>query len=138
MRILRWILILPAAIAAWYVALFAGIALYLGLNSLCSPDRFVSGLCSAPWYVSASGALVAFGAALAAALILVTSTLLAPDYKRQIAFATFIVGALVAICMGLATQAYAAMASAILVGAAVLAVIIRRLASRRRSSRFSS
>ena len=124
---LRWILILPAAIAAWYAALFIGIALYQGLEALCPPDQVESGHCFAPWFLPASSALIAFGAALAAAFVMIACTLLAPSHKRQVAIATFVVGTLVAIAMGW-NLAVAPMVAAITAGATVLVILLRRLA----------
>jgi hypothetical protein len=126
--LLRWLSILPASFAAWYLALAAGIALHGTLLRFCPPDQLVSGWCAAPWYRFASQAVVCIGAGLAAALILVTSTWLAPAHKRLVAIAAYLVGAAVACTMGFAATAYAAMACALLVGAGTLALILRRLA----------
>ena len=125
---IRWILILPAAIAAWYAALFIGVALYQGAESLCPASQIESGHCIAPWFRPVSEGLVAFGAALAAVLVMIVCTLLAPTHRRQVAIATFAVGAAVAIYMGLGANSYAAMVSAIVAGAVVLAILLRRLA----------
>ncbi len=125
--IIRWILILPAAIAAWYVSLFLGIALYKGVEALCPPGQMESGHCFAPWFLTASKALVAFGAALAATLVMVTCTWIAPAYKRQVAIATFVIGTAVAIIMAW-NHEFAAMASAIVAGAIALTILLRRCA----------
>src|SRR5262249_5348122 len=82
------------------------------------------GHCFAPWLFDG---LVAFGAALAAALIMVTSVMLAPTHKRQVSIAAFALGALAAIVMGLSADAYLAMVAAILAGAVILVVLLRRL-----------
>lgn len=126
-RMIRWILILPAAIAAWYVSLFLGLALYQGLEALCPPDQMESGQCFAPWFLTASKVLIALGAALAATLVMVTCTWIAPAYKRQVAIATFVVGTAVAIILAWNLE-FAAMASAIVAGAIALAILLRRLA----------
>jgi hypothetical protein len=125
--LIRWLLIVPASVAAWYLALVVGIMLLAAVSGLCPPDQLVSGACTAPWYQTASLAVLCFGAGLAATLILIVSTLLAPTHKRQAAVATYIIGAAVACMMGIAATEYAAMASAIVVGAAILALLLRRL-----------
>jgi MFS family permease len=126
--VLRWILILPAAIATWYATLFTGIALYQGVEALCPPDQVESGHCFAPWFLTASNALIVFGAALAAVLVMFVSASLAPAHKRQVAIATFALGTLVAISMGW-KLAVAPMLGAIVAGAIVLVILLRRYAS---------
>ena len=126
-RSIRWILILPAAIAAWYVALFIGLGLYKALEAFCPASQVESGHCFAPWFRPVSDGLIAFGAALAAVLVMIVCTLLAPTHRRHVAIATFAVGAVIAVFMGLAANAYAAMVSAVVAGAVVLAILLRRV-----------
>jgi hypothetical protein len=111
------------------LALFIGIALYQGVEALCPASQVESGHCIAPWFLGVSEGLIAFGAALAAALIMISSVLLAPTHKRQVSVATFAFGALAAIVMGLGVGAYLEMAAAIIAGATLLAVLLRRLPS---------
>lgn len=127
LQALRWVLILPAAIAAWYVALFISIALYQGVEALCPSDQVESGHCFAPWLLAASNALIAFGAGLAAVLVMLASTLVAPAHKRQVAIATFALGTLVAIAMGW-NHAIGPMVAAIVAGAIALVILLMRLA----------
>ena len=96
-RAIRWVLILPAAIAAWYAAVFITIGLYEGVDVICPLGRIESGRCFAPWFLEASDAFIALGAALAAALVMIACTLLAPTHRRHVAIATFVVGTVVAI-----------------------------------------
>ena len=70
--------------------------------------------------------LFLFVAVIAAALVVVTCTLIAPSYKRRIAFATFLAGSVVAVVMGFTTHAYAALITSIVAGAIVLCVILMR------------
>jgi hypothetical protein len=118
-QMIRWVLILPAAIAAWFVAYLIGVALTviigLSLHSPTGVEQLVV------------LALAALGAALAAALVMITCVLLAPTHKRQVAIATFVVGTMVAIYMGLGIQFYEGMAAAIIAGGIVLALLLRRL-----------
>jgi hypothetical protein len=126
-RAIRWVLILPAAIAAWYAALFITIGLYQGVEAICPLGRIESGRCLAPWFLSASDAFIALGAALAAALIMVACTLLAPTHKRHVAIATFVAGTVTAIMAGWRDFESAVLA-AIVSGAIVLATLYLRLA----------
>ena len=126
-QLIRWVLILPAAVAAWYAALVIGIGLYASLKKFCPLDQIVSGGCTAPWYLMAEKAVVAFGAALAAVFVMTTCTFLAPSHKREIAITTFAIGSIVAIYMG-AYLFFAQMVSAVIAGAITLFILIRRLA----------
>lgn len=126
--LLRWMLLVPASITAWYLALFAAIALLGGLVGLCPQDQIVSGTCVAPWYHAAEQVVMCAGAGLAAVLILAVCALLAPAHKPKVAIAAYVTGVLVACAMGIATDAYAATASAVLVGAGMLVLLLRRLA----------
>jgi hypothetical protein len=127
LRKLRWLLILPAAIAAWYLALVVGIALLASLAWLCAPDKMVFERCTAPWYGAAADVLVCFGAGLAAVLILLVSTWLAPTQKPRVAVWTFTLGCLVAAFMGIGTGMYAALIAAIAIGALGLWAVLHRL-----------
>jgi len=124
---IRWLLILPAAIVAWFVALFTCIALHQGIEALCSLGQKERGGCYEPWFWVFSRVLPEFGAALAAALVLIACTLVAPARKRQVAIAAFAIGAVVAIIMGWGHVA--PIAAAIISGSIVLAFVLRRLAS---------
>ncbi len=126
LSLIRWILVFPAAVGAWYVALFLAMALLTGLDHLCPREQIVSGMCMAPWYPGAFEVLFCFGAGIAAALVVVTCTLIAPSYKRRIAVATFLAGSVVAVVMGFTTHAYAALITSIVAGAIVLCVILMR------------
>jgi hypothetical protein len=119
-------LLLPAAVLAWYVALLAGLALHGFLDRLCPADQLVSGYCIAPWFRVAEQAAVCFGAGLAAVLILVACTVLAPAHRRQVSIAVYVLGAVVACRMGFAVQQFAALAAALIAGAAMLALLLRR------------
>jgi hypothetical protein len=125
MQKVRWALILPGAIAAWYLAFLIGIALHEGLNMLCPPELVVSGICEASWYPGAERGLVAFGAGLAAVLVMIACTLIAPTNKRGAAIGTFATGSIVAIALGW-TELLVPMVAAITAGALVLVFLLRK------------
>ena len=129
LKVARWLLILPATVASWYATFVLGYLLYMGLDALCPSSEMVSGLCLAPWHRIAFEALVCFCAGFAASLILISSALLAPSHKRGMSIATFAMGSIVAVIMGISSHAYGAMAGAVIVGALTLALILQRLAS---------
>jgi hypothetical protein len=124
----RWALILPAAIVAWYSALLIAVALFQGSEALCPAKYMESGGCHAPWSSLVEEVLVAFGAALAAALVMIACTTLAPAHKREVAIATFAAGTIVAVIMGW-NRFLIPMIAAILAGALVLTLLLRRYPS---------
>ena len=128
MRLARWLLIVPTAVIAWYAAILLGISLDLGLEALCPADQTISGLCVAPWYKTAFAAVTCVGAGFAAVLVLLACTWLAPSHRRLVATATFSVGAVVAIFMGVSANAMGPLITALLAGAVVLWILVRRLA----------
>ena len=132
MRLLRWLLIIPAAVVAWYAAIILALVMHAGLDILCPAEQMISSLCVAPWYEAASNAVVCVGAGLAALLIMLACTSLAPAYKKQVAVATFVAGAAVAALMGWNVGAFAPMLAAMVTGALALWVLTRRLARRER------
>jgi hypothetical protein len=131
LRLTRWFLVLPTAVAAWYLALLIGIGLILGLEQLCPADQMVSGQCTATWYDHASYAAICFGAALAAALILGGCTIVAPSHRTWIAGITFVLGVLVAIIFAMETHFYLALAAAIVSGILVLRALVLAIHSGR-------
>ena len=125
-RVIRWILILPAAIAAWFVALILCILVLVSVGSLCV-SKGSHGQCVEPWFGQVQNAILPFGAGLAAALIMITCTWLARTHKRLVAIATFVVGTIVAIMIGKdMIWGQLPMAAAIVSGAIFLAIFLRK------------
>ncbi|MCX6113955.1 MAG: hypothetical protein NTV65_01900 [Proteobacteria bacterium] len=120
-QVLRWVFI-----ASLSVASFIGIALYGRLN-ICF-DYVEFRLCTQT-DETAFIALSAFIEALAAALVMITCVLLAPTHKRQVAILTFVLGAMSAILMSMAMGrgGLVPIVPAIVSGAIVLAMLLRRL-----------
>ena len=101
MNVLRWIALVPSVIAAWVVAVFAAsIGDSLALRLLCPPDKIVSGFCDVPWWDAVEGGLAVFGASLAAVLVIVAATFVAPSHRPRVVWATYAVGAVLAIAIG--------------------------------------
>lgn len=97
MRLVRWILVAPAAIAGWVFALFVGLLVLGFVDSLCPPEEVVSGLCGASWYPFASRAVVCFGAGLSALLVVGLAAWVAPSHREAVSWVCFGLGAAVAI-----------------------------------------
>jgi hypothetical protein len=122
---LRWLLVIPGAWAAWYVALLTGIAVHSALEMLCPPEDIVSGMCTAQWFRYAERVAFCAGAGLAAALVLLTSTLIAPTHRARVAAIILAVGCVAALAMGILANAYAELVSAVAVGALTTAWLLR-------------
>lgn len=119
---LRWALVVPAAVAAWYVALFVGLAAYSGMNSLCPSAQVISGMCVAPWFPVASAVLRCAAAGLSAALVLLACAWVAPSHKTAAATVVFTIGVVAALVTG-GAYAIPETTSAIATGLGVAAYI---------------
>ncbi len=125
-QVARWALVIPGAVAAWWLAFILGIGVYVGVEKLCPSNQMQFGHCTASWFVTAEYAALAFGAAMAAALVMTTCVALAPTHKRHVAITTFVAGAIVAVFMGV-DSFLLPMVAAIVTGALVLVILLRRL-----------
>ncbi|HEY5761904.1 MAG TPA: DUF2784 domain-containing protein [Rhodocyclaceae bacterium] len=123
---LRWGLLLPAALVGWYAALVAGMLLLALAERLCPAEAMVSGACVAPWFDSVSTAVFCFSTGLAAALIVLLPTLVAPRARPHVAWVVFGLGSVAAVLMGVTASAYAEMASAVVAGALMAIWLSRR------------
>jgi MFS family permease len=97
---LRWVLILPSAVAAWFAAFIVGMLTMSMAEHLCPPEKLVSGACDVPWWGYVERSVSSFGAALAAVLVVAAATFVAPSHKRKVAWWSFGIGACVAALMG--------------------------------------
>ena len=125
-RFLRWLALLPAIYISWHLSLLIGLAILAIAESFCPRDQMVSGLCIAPWFLWVEDAIFAFGAALAATLIVITSALIAPGHKARTACAVFLAGCLVAAYFGWTADALKEFVTAALTGFVTLLVVNRR------------
>jgi hypothetical protein len=126
MRIVRWLLVPPAAFAAWVGALLLGLAGINALDALCPPDLMISGVCTAAWHPPAMRVLEAVCAAVAAAGVVVAPALIAPAYRVAVATICFFAGAAFAVFMAWAGGLWIALAAAALSGTTVWYVCVRR------------
>ena len=97
LRVLRWLAVVPAALAGWYLAFAGGIMLHSLATSLCPEPLLVSGMCTASWFPWLEEVIFAITAALAAFLVVWLATACCPIAKARVATIAFVLGALVAI-----------------------------------------
>jgi len=79
---LRFLLIIPAAITGWYLALLLAMTIHELGEITCPAEYIVSGACFAPWTSSVQSMAMAAGACVAAMLIVLFAYWLAPLHKR--------------------------------------------------------
>jgi hypothetical protein len=124
---IRWAAIAPAVWLAWTVALNFGIAASGLIDRFCPQQFVVSGHhCNAPWYGLAMEGVFAVSGALAASLILMAATFIAPAHKATVAKWTFASGAVVATIMALMLQAWVPLLTTMISGALTAAWLRRR------------
>lgn len=123
MRIVRWILLPIAGIAAWWVAaLFTGIVAHSVAEFFCPADQMVSGMCVAPWFETLDIWLVRFFSAFAAALIIVSCYFTAPAARTVVAWVVLSAGGVYALWIAIISWAWGEFIAA---GAGGVAAVLR-------------
>ena len=121
---LRWLAVVPAALAGWYLALASGILLHSLATSLCPDALLVSGMCTAGWFEWLEQGIFAFTAALAAFLVVWLAVLCCPSTgpgtKARVAAIAFALGALVAIVFAAKLHIWLAPLAALISGLVTL------------------
>lgn len=131
LKLVRWLLVIPAAIVGWVIAFATAVFLYEGIAGLCpenvqyEEDLFLCVPRALDWAISA-------GAALAAILVVLLAVICAPSHKRFVAWLTYMAGAAVALLlfMEMGSDARMPFISALSSGL-LTAILIHRRASRR-------
>jgi hypothetical protein len=116
MTVVRWLLVPVSALAAWGASLFLGTVLLDGATRLCPDAEMVSGLCIAPWWRYAETGVICLSAAVAAALIVVASSLTAPSHRSVVAVVVFVLGCAFAVFLAVAGGTYIALPAAGIAG----------------------
>jgi len=129
---IRWSLVVPAAVVGWILALVAGLGLLALADRFCPAESMVSGACIAPWHAPVVEAIVGVCAALAAMLVILLPVLVAPGRRPVVAWVAFVGGMVFALYGLMQTAAWLAFACAAASGTATLAVVLRK--ERRRSA----
>jgi hypothetical protein len=129
--VVRWLLVIPCAVAAWYVALILTVlvgAIVVGpcIDSESPQPRF----CEAPWvqFALAHRLPIRFGIGLSAVLVVMVSAIVAPNHRVPVAWVALSVGAIVAGVMGY--EAGAVAEAAVAVASGLLAAVLVSLFSR--------
>jgi hypothetical protein len=135
--VVRWILVVPAAVVAWYFALLVSALLFGFIVAPCmSSDGPQPYFCEAAWYPRQAlfHGIYFFGAALAAVLVVAISALVAPSHRTAVAWTAVGMGAAVAIAMTYRRDLFLVAVFAIVCGA-IAAVVVARATSGTRNSK---
>ena len=134
MRTIRWLLVAPFAIAAWYVVFVVGVVTYTAVEEhLCPPDQFVSGACVNDRVMTILQVVVYAFIALSAVAVVIVAVSTAPAHRDIVAWGTFVFGAALAVLVGAEGRAYGEMATAIIAGLVTTVVAVRRASNARPS-----
>lgn len=106
----------PVAILAWYAVFLFGMALIMGIGSLCPPKEVISGSCVAWWAPYAERAAFIFCAGLAAFLVVVSSAMVAPSHRNKVARLSFGLGLIAAVIMSLSLVTFGELIAATIAG----------------------
>jgi len=97
----RWILLIPAMIAAWFAVAFAGLLLYGHIEyALCPRDQWISNTCFDPDVDRIMRGVINAFIGLSALAVGGTGVLVAPAYRRCVAWVIFVAGACLSIAFG--------------------------------------
>lgn len=113
MTLLRWLLLLPAAVLAWYAVFALGLYTHgLAERHLCPPADLVSGWCFNAGVQRTLDFLMHGFVALSAVAVGVALVVVAPARREQVLLVALPAGILVALLLALAAQAWSLWAAA--------------------------
>lgn len=122
---LRWVLLVPAAVAAWFGVFLIGLVAYQATeHATCPAARMVSGQCVDPRVQSTLEIVIYIFAGISAVAVETAAAVTAPSHKALVTWLTFFFGSWVALVFGFAGNAYGQASTAIaagLMGAVVIA-----------------
>ena len=101
--VIRWVLVIPSAVAAWYFAFILSFLVVAIVVGPCMDSEYPQPtFCEAPWVQFALGhdLPIRFGIGLSAVLVVIVSAIVAPYRRVAVAWAVLGVGAIVAGIMG--------------------------------------
>jgi hypothetical protein len=126
--VIRWLLLVPSVVAAWYFAVFVSIVLREVVVGRCfGSDAPPPEYCQASWFPREflADALLLFGVGLSAVVVVAVAAVVAPSHKRHVAWVALVAGAILATVMGYGIGAVAEVAVAIAAGVLTAVVVSR-------------
>ncbi len=92
LNVVRWVLVVPAALVGWYAGLIVALLIYKTNVALCPARYLVSGMCTAPWSSAMEELAVIVGGAVVGALVVLLPALMAPYHRKKIALIAYALG----------------------------------------------
>lgn len=125
MKLLRWVLVPVACIAAWYAAFFIGLFILSAAESSCPRDQIVSGVCIAPWWEPVEKCVFCFSTGLSAVLVVACGFFTAPAARGFVAWLVFGTGSIVAVWVAAESAMWVECVSAVAAGLLTAFVLTR-------------
>jgi len=125
-EVIRWIMVIPAAIIGWGLAIMVGLLLTNIPGYFCPPELEISGFCKATWYGPVMLGIMIFAAALSAVMTLLFAVLVAPRKRDLVAKVVFVAGSSYAIYLAFSISAWVEYLSAIIFGLFTLFLLIKK------------
>jgi hypothetical protein len=126
--VIRWLLLVPSAVVAWYFVFFISLVLHEVVVGRCfDSDAPPPDYCQASWFPRdfLHEALVFFGVGLSAVVVVFVAALVAPSHKRHVAWVALAAGAALAIVAAYGAGAVAEAGVAIVAGVLAAVVVSR-------------
>lgn len=128
MTALRWVLLIPACIATWYVVFMVGLVSHGYVERhFCPPAELVSGSCTNALVQRTLQFLIHAFVALSAIAVSVTATVVAPSHKEKVVWITLVCGTIVAAFFGFHANAWPLFFTASVAGVIVAMILVRTL-----------
>jgi hypothetical protein len=129
--VVRWLLVIPGAVSAWYLTFVVGLFTHASAEqALCPADELISGLCANRGVRITLNVIVHAFIALSAIAVELTAVAIAPSSRVATAWAAFSAGSIVAIALGIYAKAYLQSAVAVVAGLLTAIAMTRRLRTR--------
>jgi hypothetical protein len=127
--IVRWILVVPSALVAWYFAFLVSVFAYL-LGPCMNTDAPQPRFCEAAWFDAFKRGEILYGVGLSAVLVVAASAVMAPSHRTAVAWTAVGIGTIVASVMGYRAERFAEALVAIACGV-LTALFVSRLTADR-------
>ncbi len=107
---------IPVAYLGYYLAMISGMAALAIAEAFCPPDLVISGMCTAAYMRGIEKLLFVLFPGLAAVLVVLLPSLVAPSRKLAVALSFFAVGSVAAIFLGVALEEWVILGFALACG----------------------
>ena len=129
-EIFRWIMVVPAAIIGWWIAIIIGLLLTNIPGYFCPPQLMISDICMTSWYGPVMSGIMILAAALSAVSTLLFAVLTAPAKRALVAKVIFLAGVIYATYFAFSLSAWVEYTGAIVAGSFTLFLLIKKYGRR--------